>query len=137
MYHFPIRDIMEYHQPAPKETFKHGLSHNLSSDEITKLKNILQEEKVEFFLIPSQSLRELVLQGTHPVLQTLNDGFKTGIMSGNTVVLSKRIVINLLENKLEEPYKTMVDMGEVRVREKEKPKTSGEIIIPPTNPRNT
>ena len=121
---------MEYIRHNPNETFKHDLAHNLTSDQITKFKQVLKEEKVEFFFLPSSQLKELVVQDSHPVLKQLPEEFKKGIMFGNSVDLSSRLVMQYLEDTLKEPYKSMMAMGEIRVKSQFDKKTSGEVVIP-------
>jgi len=117
------------------EQFRHELSHSFTSQQIEQFKKALATKKVVFFFRPSADLREAVAQDIHPVLKNLPDMFKKGILLNNTVDLTHRLVVQYLEHKLIEPYITMVKMGEVRVRQADKPKTVSDVVMVAKTPR--
>jgi len=111
------------------EQFRHELSHSFTQQQIEQFKKALSQKKVTFFFRSSPELRESVAQDVHPILKNLPQTFKQGILLDNTIDLTHRLVTQYLEHKLIEPYKTMVTMGEIRVRSTESPKTASEILM--------
>jgi hypothetical protein len=95
----------------------HPTKLDFSPEQVQQIKEKLAFEKLTFFFIPDSTLRQLVVQDTHPNVKQFPMDIKTGIMLGNSITLKRDIVFSYLEKRLEEPWSFMLKHGEIRVRE--------------------
>ena len=92
---------------------------NFTTEQINKFRQLLKDEKVTFFFYPLPELRQLTLQGTHPCVKMFPPGIVKGVLYGNTITLTKEIILQYIEKTLEEPWRFMLSKGEIRVRSDE------------------
>tara|TARA_Y100000310_G_C20362060_1_gene659453 strand:+ start:432 stop:764 length:333 start_codon:yes stop_codon:yes gene_type:complete len=92
------------------------IKHQFTTAQIEQFKKLIVADKIEFFFVPSAYLRELTSQGWHPVAKSIPKTFQKGILLGNKIVLSKRIVCDYLDNNLKNPWDFILTNGEIRVQ---------------------
>jgi hypothetical protein len=80
-----------------------------------KLRNALNDPKVELFFIPSPYLRQLIAEGTHPVADGMVDQAKADLLSGHGIAMEAQMVIDFLEGKLDERFAFILRNSDIRI----------------------
>ena len=84
-------------------------------DQIQQIRNAVKDDKVIFYFIPSQRLKDLILQNTHPIIQDLPQDLKIIFLEHKGVALTNDMVLNFVEGSLDTNNKFILDNGEIRV----------------------
>ena len=77
------------------------------SDQIQQIRNAVKDDKVVFYFVPSQMLKDLILQNTHPIIQDLPQDLK--------IIFLENMVVSFIEGSLDTNNKFILDNGEIRV----------------------
>lgn len=85
------------------------------SDKIQQIKNAVQDDKVMFYFIPSQRLKDIILQNAHPIIQDLPQDLKIIFLENKGIALTNDMVLNFIEGSLDTNNKFILDNGEIRV----------------------
>jgi len=85
---------------------------------LPKIKQIIMNDNVRLYFIPSPELRDLAAKGKHPLLKHLPSARKMDILSGRGISIQKRLVWKWLNNELDDKNSFILSRGEVRVVDK-------------------
>jgi hypothetical protein len=83
-----------------------------------KIRNALNDLRVEFALVPSPALRELLARDEHPAVKPLPLKHKYTMMNcpdGKCIPVARQIVINYVEGKSTENERFILDRCDIRV----------------------
>jgi hypothetical protein len=80
-----------------------------------KILNALRDPKVEFFFIPSPTLRQIVAEGRHPISEFLSPQEKADILSGHGISMDTQLVIDYLEKRANKQLQFILSNSEIRV----------------------
>jgi hypothetical protein len=105
----------------------------IKKENLSKFKNILLNDKVELFIVPSILLKEIILKGEDPLILGLPDKIKSIILEGHGIAIEKSMIIKWLEGKLDTKNSFILDNSEIRVIEDQSiklydPKKDNKII---------
>lgn len=92
-----------------------GLDKTKIAEKLVKIKNIIFNDKVTIYFIPSPYLREQVSSGKNPLLKNMPDIFKAMIIGGKGIVIQKMMVYKWLTGKLDKNNAFVLSNGELRV----------------------
>lgn len=101
-----------------------------SGEMLAKLKQLGIADKVEFYFVPSNELRNRIVRGGDPVIDELPALAKKVFLElpyGQGIALYTPMVLKYIEGTLGKKNSYIFDMGEIRVR------NEGELMIQALN----
>ena len=82
---------------------------------LPKIKEIIMKENITLYFLPSPYLREIVAQGTLPLVQNMPLARKAEILTGEGISIQKRLVLAWLSNKLDAKNTFILSNGDIRI----------------------
>jgi len=87
----------------------------LSQDQIEELREKLKYDDIIFFIVPSQQLNEMIVNGGSPLLKDLASNIRLPILEGKGVIISNKMIVDWIEGKLDLKNAFMLNNSEIRV----------------------
>jgi hypothetical protein len=84
---------------------------------LPKIREILKNDLVEVFVLPTAKLREMILKNEHPIIQKLGPSTKKVFLQGNGLLIQKKMIWNWINGTLDENHAFILSLSEVRIRE--------------------
>ena len=82
----------------------------------SKVQKLLFDANVELYFVPSPYLQQVIAKGEHPNIQGLTQWIKEAFLVGNGIIIQKRIVWDLINNRLDKKNAFVFSNGDIRVR---------------------
>jgi len=86
-----------------------------SQQEINRLKELCSKGDIPFFFIPSNHLKYLISENTHPLVKKINNTYKSTYLSGNGYFVHQDLIIKFLEGKADQLNTFILSNGEIRI----------------------
>lgn len=80
-----------------------------------KMFNLINDPNIDFVLLPTPRLQQLITSGEHPRLQKLRKDAQTFLLEGKVIPLDKEDVIKYLNGTLDADATFLFATGEIRV----------------------
>lgn len=84
-------------------------------ENLPKIKEIIMNENVTLFFIPSQKLRTMVSDPSHPVFKEMPDKHKAAILTGEGIFIQKKMVWDWINGVLDQKNSLILSNGDIRV----------------------
>lgn len=112
-------------------------------DTLQRFRNAIRDDKATFIFVPSALLKEKLLKGDDPILNSLPKGMAEHLLSvpqGGGIATDANLVLKYLEGTLDPKNAHLLSLGEIRVcgvgdmmlkpKSKESDSGKGGIILP-------
>lgn len=81
-----------------------------------RVRNAISDPDVTFFLIPTPTICQYIIQGEHPYVKALSDVVKSGLLEGKVFPVESSMVLDFIEGKLDAKNHFLLSNCELRVR---------------------
>ena len=82
---------------------------------LPKIKQIIMNDNVELFFVPSVELQELVTKNEHPYVKEIPDSRRAELISAHPVMIQKLLVWRWINGELDEKNSFILNNGDIRV----------------------
>jgi hypothetical protein len=89
------------------------MSKQTKQQQITKLKETLEHWDIPFKFTASPELYELIIKNEHPFAKDLPQSFKTLFLQGEPLMISTKMVLDYVDNKIDEKNKWLLNRGTI------------------------
>jgi len=84
-------------------------------DQIQQIKNSIQDDKVVFYFLPSERLKDLILQNVHPIIQDLPQDLKIIFLENKGIAITNDMALSFIDGSIDKSNKFILENGEIRV----------------------
>jgi len=82
---------------------------------VQKIRNAINSYDVEFYFLPNERLKDLILQNIHPIIKELPQEKKVTFLEGKGISIAKDMVLKFIDGSIDKNNKFILDNGEIRV----------------------
>lgn len=83
--------------------------------DISKVKELIFNKDVNFFLVATPKLKELIVSNEHPHIKKLHKDAKASLLAGDVIVLDKQDILDFVQNTLSPEGMFLFQTGDIRV----------------------
>ena len=80
-----------------------------------KIRAILADKNVVVYFLASSYLCQIIAKGEHPLIQGMVPWIRDTLLQGKGIIVQKRIIMDLINDKLDEKNKFLFSNGDFRV----------------------
>lgn len=84
---------------------------------LPKIKEILKNDAVDVYVLPTPRLRELISKNEHPIVKKLGPKTKAVFLDGNGLLIQKLMIWKWINGNLDENHAFILANSEIRVLE--------------------
>lgn len=84
-------------------------------ENLPRIYELIMNKNVTIYFVPSSNLRELISKNEHPYVKDIPSSFKAILLSGNGLLIQKKMVWNWLNGKLDSKNSWILSNGDLRV----------------------
>ena len=86
--------------------------------QLLRIRNAINDPKVEFCIVPTPALKTLIVQNQHPHIVEMSNTIKYAMLcvdEGRALAVGKPLVLSYVENTCDPREKFILDLCDVRV----------------------
>lgn len=80
-----------------------------------QIKQLIMNTEVKLYFLPSSELKEQVAKNEHPYVKDMPASRKADILSGQGIMVQKKLVLDWLEGNLNDKNCWVLEQGDIRV----------------------